>query len=118
VHDDGHVEMAGAFYPTRSRSCTPREGLDFNENDAGDLRVNLSEVVANFNHEEGIDYEEDDDFAGGGDLVTIMDRVGHGDSRPVPGARGDPPHEREELLPPRPAGESLRGEGRCGTCHA
>ena len=32
-------------------------------------------VEANGNGEEGIDYEEDDDFAGGGDLVTTMFQV-------------------------------------------
>ena len=48
------------------------EGLDFNENDAGDLRVNLLLVEASRNREEGIDYEEDDDFAGGGHVVTTM----------------------------------------------
>lgn len=46
------------------------EGFDFNENNAGDLRVDFDHVVATGNGEEGIDLEEDDDFAGGGDLVT------------------------------------------------
>ena len=45
------------------------EGFDFNENHAGDLRVDMLFVEASRNGEEGIDYEEDDDFAGGGDLV-------------------------------------------------
>ena len=34
--------------------------------------VNMLLVEANGNREEAIDYEEDDDFAGGGDLVTTM----------------------------------------------
>ena len=57
------------------------EGFDFNENHAGDLRVNLLLVEANGNREEGIDYEEDDDFAGGGDLVTAMTGVGEWERR-------------------------------------
>ena len=48
------------------------EGFDFNENNAGDFKVDMSLVNASGNAEEGIDYEEDDDFAGGGDLVTTM----------------------------------------------
>ena len=51
------------------------EGFDFNENDGGDLRVDMLLVEASRNGEEGIDYEEDDDFAGGGDLVTTMELV-------------------------------------------
>jgi hypothetical protein len=51
------------------------QGLDFNENDAGDLRVNLTDVEANDNLQEGIEYEEDDDVAGGGDVVTVMERI-------------------------------------------
>jgi hypothetical protein len=58
------------------------EGFDFNENNAGDLRVDMTGVVASENGEEGIDLEEDDDFGGGGDLVTVMDDIttfGNGD---------------------------------------
>lgn len=51
------------------------EGFDFNENHAGDLRVDFDHVVASGNGEEGIDLEEDDDFAGGGDLVTLVHDV-------------------------------------------
>lgn len=45
------------------------EGFDFNENDNGDLRVDLYEVEASRNGEEGIDLEEDDDYGDSGDLV-------------------------------------------------
>ena len=60
------------------------EGFDFNENNAGDLRVDMQSVEANGNGEEGIDYEEDDDdlLSSGGDLVTVMNGVvtsGNGD---------------------------------------
>jgi hypothetical protein len=58
------------------------EGFDFNENNIGDLRVDMTGVEASGNGEEGIDLEEDDDFAGGGDVVTVMDDVrtfGNGD---------------------------------------
>ena len=51
------------------------EGFDFNENNAGDLRVDMQLVSAIGNGEEGIDLEEDDDFAGGGDLVTVMSNI-------------------------------------------
>ncbi len=48
------------------------EGFDFNENNAGDMRIDFSLSEASRNREEGIDLEEDDDFAGGGELVTTM----------------------------------------------
>ena len=48
------------------------EGWDFNENDAGDFKVDLTLVEASRNLEEGIDFEEDDDFQGGGDLITTL----------------------------------------------
>ena len=51
------------------------EGFDFNENNAGDLRVDMQLVSAIGNGEEGIDLEEDDDFGGGGDLVTVMSNI-------------------------------------------
>jgi hypothetical protein len=66
---DGSVVGIVAF---TTASDNYEEGLDFNENNAGDLRVGLWRVVVNGNGEEGVDYEEDDDFAGGGDLVTVM----------------------------------------------
>ncbi len=45
------------------------------ENDAGDLRVDMTLVEAIDNAEEGIEYEEDDDFAGGGDIVATLTGV-------------------------------------------
>ena len=51
------------------------EGFDFNENNAGDLLVDMQLVSAIGNGEEGIDLEEDDDFAGGGNLVTVMSNM-------------------------------------------
>ena len=51
------------------------EGFDFNENNAGNLAVNFTEVTASSNGEEGIDLEEDDDVAGGGNLITVMERI-------------------------------------------
>jgi hypothetical protein len=59
------------------------EGFDFNENNAGDLRVDMTLVGAFRSGEEGIDLEEDDDFGGGGDLVTVMrgiTTIGNGDA--------------------------------------
>ena len=41
----------------------------------GISRVDMLLVEASRNGEEGIDYEEDDDFAGGGDLVATMELV-------------------------------------------
>jgi hypothetical protein len=65
-----------------SASHNFEEGFDINENNAGDLRVTFSQVEAGWNGEEGIDLEEDDDFGaagdpngGGGDLVTVMEKV-------------------------------------------
>ncbi|MEQ1855157.1 MAG: hypothetical protein ABL963_01740 [Longimicrobiales bacterium] len=58
------------------------EGFDFNENNAGDLKVDMTLVAALRNGEEGIDLEEDDDFGGGGDLVTVLrgiTTIGNGD---------------------------------------
>ena len=51
------------------------EGFDFNENNLGHLQVDMQLVSAIGNGEEGIDLEEDDDFAGGGDLVTVMNNI-------------------------------------------
>ena len=51
------------------------EGFDFNENNAGDLKIDMQLVSAIGNGEEGIDLEEDDDFGGGGDLVTVMSNI-------------------------------------------
>ena len=49
--------------------------IDFNENDAGDLRVDMDHVEANDNGAEGIEYDEDGDSNGGGDIVTTMTHV-------------------------------------------
>ncbi len=51
------------------------EGFDFNENNNGDLRVNMQLVEASRNGEEGIDLEEDDDFGNSGDLVAVMSHI-------------------------------------------
>jgi hypothetical protein len=51
------------------------EGLDINENHAGDMRIEMNQVEASRNREEGVDLEEDDDFAGGGDLVAVLVNV-------------------------------------------
>jgi hypothetical protein len=66
-YDDGSVV---AVVVATAASHNFEEGFDFNENNAGDLRVDLQLVSADGNGEEGIDLEEDDDFAGGGDLVV------------------------------------------------
>lgn len=60
-----HVVASGNF----------EQGLDLNENGAGDLRVDLLHVTAEDNLEEGIEYEEDDDVAGGGDIVATIRQV-------------------------------------------
>ena len=58
------------------------QGFDFNENNAGDLRVDMQLVSAIGNGQEGIEFEEDDDFGedgdtngGGGDIVTVMSNI-------------------------------------------
>jgi hypothetical protein len=51
------------------------QGLDINENDAGSIRSVLLRVTSVANAEEGIEYEEDDDFAGGGDIVAELTDV-------------------------------------------
>ena len=51
------------------------EGLDLNENHAGDMRIEMSQVETSRNGEEGVDLEEDDDFAGGGDLIASLRNV-------------------------------------------
>jgi hypothetical protein len=51
------------------------EGLDINENHAGDMRIEMNQVEGSRNREEGVDLEEDDDFAGGGDLVAVLINV-------------------------------------------
>jgi hypothetical protein len=48
------------------------EGWDVNENDAGNFEVDMTRVDSSSNGEEGIDFEEDDDFAGGGALITTL----------------------------------------------
>ncbi len=48
------------------------EGWDLNENNAGDFKVDMTLVEASRNVQEGIDFEEDDDFAGGGSLFTVV----------------------------------------------
>ncbi|MEZ5102121.1 MAG: hypothetical protein R3C15_20420 [Thermoleophilia bacterium] len=55
-----------------SASDNFEEGWDFNENEAGDFRVDMALVEASRNREEGVDFEEDDDVQGGGDLVTTL----------------------------------------------
>ncbi len=71
-YDDGSRLVARPF--ARSSLDNYEEGFDFNENNAGATATVTSYrlVNASGNAEEGIDYEEDDDFAGGGDLVTTM----------------------------------------------
>jgi hypothetical protein len=71
-YDEGHVI---AIVAATDASRNFEEGFDFNENNAGDLRVDLQLVSAEGNGEEGIDLEEDDDFAGGGDLVVSAAQV-------------------------------------------
>jgi hypothetical protein len=77
---------AGSIFATivgTSANNNFEEGFDFNENNVGDLHVDMTGVEASGNVEEGIDLEEDDDFAGGGNLVTVMDDIrtfGNGDA--------------------------------------
>ncbi len=78
-YNDGGI-FGRVFLTTASNNY--EEGFDFNENNAGDLRVDMTLVSAVRNGEEGIDLEEDDDFGGGGDLVTVMKAItttGNGD---------------------------------------
>jgi hypothetical protein len=72
-YDEGDVI---AIVAATNASRNFEEGFDFNENNAGDLRVDFQLVSADGNGEEGIDLEEDDDFAGGGDLVVSAAHVG------------------------------------------
>jgi hypothetical protein len=71
-YDDGNLV---AVVSATSAIGNFEEGFDFNENNAGDLRVDMRLVGADANGEEGVDLEEDDDFAGGGDLVATMSHV-------------------------------------------
>ena len=87
------------------------EGLDFNENNAGDLRVNLLLVEANGNREEAIDYEEDDDFAGGGDLVTTMTASAPTATGRRRRRRGEDPREGRRAT----AGDAQRHRDRSAT---
>jgi uncharacterized alkaline shock family protein YloU len=79
-YDDGGI-LGRVVLSTASNNY--EEGFDFNENNPGDLRVDMTLVSATRNGEEGIDLEEDDDFGGGGDLVTVMRGIttmGNGDA--------------------------------------
>jgi hypothetical protein len=67
--DDGGVN---GKVVASSASDNFEEGWDFNENHAGDFRVDMTLVDASRNREEGVDFEEDDDVAGGGDLITTL----------------------------------------------
>ena len=73
-HGPEGSRSSGSFGTVLASSASDNyeEGWDLNENDAGDFRVDMRFVDASRNAEEGIDFEEDDDFAGGGDLVTEL----------------------------------------------
>jgi hypothetical protein len=62
------------------------QGVDLNENGMGDLRVFMADVSATENQEEGIEFEEDDDVAGGGGIEAELERV---TARANGGAGGD-----------------------------
>ena len=58
------------------------QGFDFNENNAGNLHVDMHFVSAIGNGQEGIEFEEDDDFGedgdpngGGGNILTVMSNI-------------------------------------------
>ncbi len=55
---------------------------------AGDLRVDMTLVEAIGNLEEGIEYEEGDDFAGGGDIVATLTGVKTRDNGEADGDAG------------------------------
>jgi hypothetical protein len=51
------------------------QGVDLNENGAGNLVVSMQRVEGSRNAEEGIEFEEDDDVAGGGDIVAVLSDI-------------------------------------------
>ena len=79
--DDGiDVDEAGpgsiiARFNNVDVSNNSEQGVDLNENGEGDLRVTMSQVTGSGNGQEGIEFEEDDDVAGGGNLVADLKNV-------------------------------------------
>ena len=71
IDESGNGSVIGAFLHSAAME-NYEQGFDLNENDAGDLRVDMTDVEASGNAEEGIEYEEDDDNAGGGDIVATL----------------------------------------------
>jgi hypothetical protein len=71
IDENGTGSIIGSFVAS-SATGNYEQGFDLNENNEGDLRVDMMQVKAIGNAEEGIEYEEDDDAAGGGDIVATL----------------------------------------------
>lgn len=87
VDEDGAGDIVARFTNSTANGNFD-QGIDLNENDAGDLDVTLVNVSADGNGGEGIDLEEDDDVDGGGDLrATLTNVTANGNGR-LDGASG------------------------------
>jgi hypothetical protein len=74
VDEGGEGDLIGRFNDVLAAGNF-EQGVDLNENGPGDLRIRMADVRALANAEEGIEFEEDDDVAGGGDIVAELVRV-------------------------------------------
>lgn len=74
VDEAGEGDIVAEFVQVRANHNS-EQGVDLNENGPGDLRVTMHQVEGSGNGEEGIEFEEDDDVAGGGDLVADLTGV-------------------------------------------
>jgi hypothetical protein len=70
--DDTTRAASSAASRSRRSATTTKKASTSTRTTAATCAVDLWLVDASGNREEGIDYEEDDDFAGGGDLVATM----------------------------------------------
>ncbi|MFN0099572.1 MAG: hypothetical protein ACKVS7_12915 [Gemmatimonadaceae bacterium] len=64
-------DIIGRFWFVRANDNF-EQGVDLNENGAGDMKVTMFQVEGSRNAEEGIEFEEDDDVAGGGDIIATL----------------------------------------------
>jgi hypothetical protein len=74
VDESDEGDIVGRFVQVTANENL-EQGVDLNENGEGDLRVSMTQVEANGNTAEGIEFEEDDDVAGGGDILADLRNV-------------------------------------------
>jgi hypothetical protein len=72
VDESGDGDVVGSFLQV-SASENFEQGVDLNENGPGNMNITMLGVIASRNLEEGIEFEEDDDVAGGGDLIASLE---------------------------------------------